>query len=255
MVLNINSDAAVQFTRTLETMHRSALPSAIRGTLNRAAFDVKKVTMPASSQRRFVNRKPNFFKANSSVQMASGFNVPSMRAIVGFVSANANYNNYAVLELEEQEYGGDIDHRTFVPLDSVRTGSSRIAPVRPGNRLRNLRKLVNDDLSNIVESNRGRGMGKGQFVSSAIHVGKGGLIIGNFGKKILYKIEDITREKGKTKIKTRPLYSFEQGRSVHIKETHFMRDASMESAGKMERFFAEEAERQIVRLTTKRGFL
>src|SRR5687767_16018423 len=85
MELNINSDAVVKHTNTLEKMHRSAMPLAIRNTLNSVAFDVKKNTMPASAEREFVTRAPNFFKANSRVEMARGWNVDSMQSVVGFI--------------------------------------------------------------------------------------------------------------------------------------------------------------------------
>ncbi|KKN42121.1 hypothetical protein LCGC14_0716250, partial [marine sediment metagenome] len=74
-ILNVNTDEVVRYSNKLEKLHRSAFPIAIRGTLNNAAFDVKQKTMPVSAEKEFVNRQPNFFKANSKVNMAKGFNV------------------------------------------------------------------------------------------------------------------------------------------------------------------------------------
>lgn len=39
---NVNTEELKAFTKKLETLPRSALPNAIRSTLNGAAFDVKK---------------------------------------------------------------------------------------------------------------------------------------------------------------------------------------------------------------------
>ena len=56
MQLNINSDAVVKFTNTLEKLHKSGLPVAIRESLNNAAFDVKKRTMPKAAGDTFKER-------------------------------------------------------------------------------------------------------------------------------------------------------------------------------------------------------
>jgi hypothetical protein len=64
--------------------------------------------MPVTSHKHFINRKPNFFKANSKVIMAQGYDIKTMRATVGFTPTNAKYNNFAVNELEQQEHSGTI---------------------------------------------------------------------------------------------------------------------------------------------------
>jgi hypothetical protein len=84
---DINTKAVVIFTNKLEKFRKSALPAAIRNTLNSAAFDVKQKTMPVSAEKNFVRRKPNFFKANSKVVMAQGREVKGLKAIVGFTSS------------------------------------------------------------------------------------------------------------------------------------------------------------------------
>lgn len=241
MFLNINSSAVVVFTNKLEKLHRSGLPLAIRGTLNKAAFNVKQVTMPQSADKAFVKRQPNFFKANSRVEMAKGYDVKQMQSMVGFVSENLRgYNNFAVRELEQQEYGGEIDRRTFIPLDEARGGSSTKL-VRPTNRLSAIKGIVN--------SNHGAGSRKARFVRAAFKAGKGGFVIGNFGRKKLVRIERISKSTGKLSLATKALYSFSKGRSVRVNRTGFMKEASLSSAHQMDRFFIQEAKRQIDRLT------
>ena len=251
MFININTSAVVAFTNKLEKMHRSAMPNAIRGTLNRAAFDVKQRTMPLSADRHFEKRSPNFFKANSKVEMATGWTVPSMRSTVGFVSHNLKYNNLAVRELEQQEYGGEIDKRTFVPMDEARRGGNA-TPVRPQNRLREIRgKMQSGSLAGIpnVSAAKGRS-GKEQYVKTAIFAGvRGFMIAGLHGKRSLYRINSIRKVGGKTEIKSTAIYSVKPGRSVKIKtDTHFMREATLKSASRMERFYIEEATRQFAKI-------
>jgi hypothetical protein len=107
--------------------------------------------MLASADKHFEKRSPNFFRANSKVEKATGWDVKSMRATVGFVSHNLKYNNEAVRELEQQEHGGSIDHRTFVPLDDARKGGNP-TPVRPMNRLKSIRSA--GSLSSIPDASK-----------------------------------------------------------------------------------------------------
>jgi hypothetical protein len=250
VILNINSDAAVRHTNRLEKLHRSALPSAIRGTLNKAAFNVKQESMPRSASRAFIQRQPNFFKANSRVESAKGFDIKQMKSVVGFTSDGLKgSNNFAVRDLEQQERGGTIKGRSFIPTNKSR-GGSNTSPVRPGNRLSAINKIVNSNSPQARGKNRHE-----KFVRSAIHAGVGGYVIGNFSKKILWRIDSITKKKVKvrgrysnTKIKATAVYTFEQDRSVRVRETSFMREASLDSARKMDDWYIEEAERQIKKL-------
>lgn len=237
MQLNINTNAAVIFTNKLEKLHRSALPSAIRGTLNKAAFDVKKTTMPAVAGETFKKRQPNFFKANSRVDMAKGFDIASMKATVGFTETNLKgESNFAVKDLEQQERGGNIKKRSFIPMQPARSGGDA-RPVRPVNRLSGIKKIVNSAKMKGVND-------KQKFLHAVADAGVGGFVLGNKNKNVLWRVESI----GKGKIKMKPIYSFKAGRNVNVKGTGFMEKASLESAHKIDDFYVQEAKRQIERL-------
>lgn len=240
--VNIDARAAVVFTNKLEKLHKSALPNAIRNTLNRAAFDVKMNTMPASAEKNFVKRKPNLFKANNKVFMAQGWDVNTMRATVAFTPQSAAYNNFAVRELEEQENSGVIGNRSFVPLPTSRSNNTNSGQVLPSNRLSVIKKIV--DSSN--SSGRSK---KEQFIKAALYAGRGGFVIGNTGSKTLFKITSVKRDGQSTIIKKTPLYSFAKGRSVRItKATHFMRTASFKTSNEIYKFYQQESTRQLNRL-------
>lgn len=237
MKLNINTNEVVKHTNTLEKMHRSALPNAIRTSLNSAAFDVKQVTMPKNADINFVKRQPNFFKANSRVEMAKGFDIGNMKATVGFISTGlkGGATNFAVKDLEQQEHGGTIDRKSFIPLDSAR-GGGKTKAVRPGNRLSTINKIVN--------ANSVQGKSKQQkFRNAAMKAGVGGHVLGNDQKKILWKVEAIGK-----KIKLKALYSFSKNRNIRVGGTGFMHTASIESGNKIEHFYITEAKKQIKRL-------
>ncbi len=234
MLINIDSKELIVFTNKLDKIHRAALPNAIRNTLNSAAFDVKTNTMPESADDTFVNRKPNFFKANSRVETAKGFSIKDMESVVGFTSKNSTSDN-AVDDLEEQEYGGTIEGRSFIPMDTARGGNNS-KPVRPGNRLSKVKNIVN---SNTIAGTNP----KQQFIHAVSKAGKGGYVIGNNTKKTLFRVDDYDPVSKKFKLKA--LFSYSKGRDVKVKETKFMRKASLKTAEKLDDFYIKHAEKQI----------
>lgn len=237
--LNINTNACVVLTNKLEKMHRSALPSAIRGALNNAVYDVKTKTMPDESKSTFVNRQPNFFKANSKFEKASGFNIKQMKATVGFIENNLKGgNNHAVQDLEEQESGGAIDRKSFIPLKAARISGNNNKNIRTNARLSAIKKIVN------ARQVSGKS-GKQKFMHAAMDAGKGGFVLSG---KTLWKIDSFKKLKNKTVLKKTALYSFKKGRKVRVKGTHFMQSASLKSGSKIEAFYILEAQRQIQKL-------
>jgi len=147
-------------------------------------FEVKKTTMPESAKKNFIHRKPTFFKANSKVDPATGFDVSSMKSTVGFVKIAGKGNT--VEDLEEQEGGGDIGGRSFIPLKQARTGNSWNKTVRAKAR-------ISDIKSKIVDSRRAKGKtDEEKFIKSAIHAGVNGWVLGNRengrGNKLLWSV-------------------------------------------------------------------
>jgi len=239
---NVNTDAVVSLTNKLEKLHKSAFPVAVRGTLNSAAFDVKQKSMPAFAFVSFEQRQKNFFKANSKVEMARGFDVKSMESVVGFKSLGGS--NDSVDELEQQERGGVIKSRSFIAIDTGRVSKSHARIVQKKNRI--------STMPNVVDARKAKGKNKRQkFVKSVIHAGVGGLVLSEHkGKEILWRVNSLNRDSN-GKFKLTALYSFKKGRSVNVKATHFMRKASLNSAKLLDDFYIVEAKKQIKRLTGK----
>jgi len=232
MYLNVNTDEMVLFTNRLERLNRSAFPMSVREALNSAAFDVKKVQLIISSEKNFINRQPNFFKANSRVEMAKGWDLSGMVAKVGMIDLGGN--NYAVDDLKQQEHGGKIDSKSFIPLDSARNSNSAKKIVAPRNRL--------SKIKNIVMAAKTEGVSEAQrFLKSVISAGSGGFVLSERG--VLWKIDSMNKKT--------PLYSFKKGRSVNVKPTHFMKEASEASAKKIDDFYILAAEKQFERQLRK----
>lgn len=254
-VLDINSDACVVFANKLEKISRSALPSAIRNTLNTTAFNVKTVTMPKEAKSTFTERKPNFFKANSKVVKASGFNVQSMKATVGFVPLKGD--NKAVDELEQQEHGGTIDNREFIPMKGARQGGSDDKQVKANFRLNAMRgkKVINAEK---VRFKNGKGSQKQKFIRAAFRAKKEGganaFVLGNKwggGKQTLSRIDKVSRGNGTISIKRTPLYTFQPNRKIKVARTNFMKRASLESGLQLDKNFQNAAIFQLKKYMNK----
>lgn len=239
--LNINSDAVVKHTARLERMGKTQLPVAVRSALNSAAFNVKKNTMPAQAKASFIQRKPTFFQANSKVTPAKGLAVKNMQAIVGFVPKSGT--DKSVDDLEQQEHGGDIMGRSFIPLATARTGGSWNKNVKSNLRISDVKKKIVD------ASDAKGGNDKEKFIKSALHAGKGGFVIGtgtnSEGNRTLFHIRSIKRIGKSTVIKSIAVFSVKGGRKVNPGATHFMELASRKSATRMEEYFITAAKKMI----------
>lgn len=237
----------VKFTNKLEKLHRSALPVAVRETLTLAAKEVKTTTMPKEA-KRFKQRKPNFFKANSRYERATGFNIQAMRATVGFVSTGLHNSatNFAVRDLQQQEHGGKISGRDFIAMRQARSGRGN---VRENFRLEQIGK------GRIVRAGGARSK-KQMFIRAAFVAAKTGkLLLGNKdtkGSRTLSLINEIwgsTRRSGLRSsrtllIKRTPLYRVKGNRVVHVKRTHFMQRATKEAALNLNKNFIKQAQKQ-----------
>jgi hypothetical protein len=230
----------------LGTLKRSALPTAVRATLNGAAFRMKKNTLLKEASKAFTQRDKNFFKAFSKVEMAKGWDVDQMVATVGFSERGlVGSNNYAVKNLEQQEDGGKIGGRSFIPMRTARSGNSSSKKVRANYRVSDLRK------KKITEINRRSGSPKQQFIKAAMYAleHEDGLVLGHrtsSGGRTLWKIERITQniKSRKLHIKAIPIYNVRANRSVSVKATNFVEKAAVRAKTVMPKIFQHEAERQ-----------
>ncbi len=253
MQVSIDMNNLRSYAKKLRALSKSAFPIAIRKTLNDAAFNTKLKTIPKKADASFKKRQPNFFKANSKVVPAIGFNVSTMNADVGFFSNNLKgNNNLAVKDLEQQEHGGIIPRKTFIAESGARSGTGLVKPNKRLGNIPNLNSKV------AVSSSKGMVRGKLQnikskkqmFIRAAFMAKKkfNGYVLGNKnnnGSKTLSLITSISSNKsGSIKINRTPLYSINKGRTVKVHYTNFMKRASYESAMDMNKMFIANAQLQ-----------
>jgi hypothetical protein len=242
-------DGVEDYAKRLSRLHKSAIPTVVRNTLNAAAFDVKKNTLPEQSQKAFINRSKNFFKAFSVVDKADGWNIESMQATIGMTSEGlSGKNNYAVEDLEQQEHGGKITNKAFIPMKTARSGRNDEKTVVNYNRMDTFDQLKFTGMSSRI---RGKNTKKQMFIRAAIYAKMKGdsHVLGNTTKKggrTLWRIDSVSTNvrSRRLKIKSTPIYNVKGGRSFKVEGKGFMEKAATDSAKIMPEVFKKEAERQ-----------
>lgn len=257
MKIIINTEA-FEHAKTLEQINRSALPVAIRGTLNDAVYDVKTRSMPKSAEA-FQKRKPNFLKANSKFEKAQGFDVNTMKATVGFYENKLVHasTNFAVKDLEKQEHGGKIDSKAFIPMRAARVSGSGVTKSKY--RRSNIRDFVDaskvksisgHSAPKLLQSVRKQKLIRAAIKASIVY-GSNAYVLGNpnaAGRKTLFKVERFLKIGDKLDIKLTPLFNVRKGRSVEVRATQFMERASFNTRSLIGKFFTAQAQKQFNRL-------
>lgn len=237
---DVNTDAVVVHAAKLESLHKSAFPSAIRNTLNDASFSMKKDGLLVSAKDNFRNlRQPRFFKRYTAVQKASGFNVDKMKSIVGFLKPSNSAARRAIEGLKKHQFGGVIDDGSRY-LKAARISSNYSKRVS--------RRNYYDKSKVITGRSKRRGTRKSKFVARMYRSKKENkpffmnAMRGNF----LAKTTSFRKTKnGDLKIKTKFLMMSRNKTPVTIKRNRFVSKAARREAMKMESYFRKNAEFQI----------
>lgn len=269
MIFNINTDGVVRAVNKLEKLHRSALPVSVRQTLNDAAFYTKQKSMPAVTQAIFKKRQPNFFKANSRVEMAQGFKITTMKSQMGFYEnkLQKQATNYAVKDLEQREYGGRINKKTFIAQKGARGGRGLVRKEFIMDEIKPNTVIMSRRMSKSKQGKSIKVSKKQAFIRAAIKAkelhGNKAYVLGNTnskGNKTLSLIKNLRLTKGKytfagkgggqihsiskISIERLPLYSYRKGRFFTVKQSNFMKRASHEANLHIEAFFIKRAQAQ-----------
>lgn len=235
----IDSTEFVAMTAKLERVSSKALPFAVRETLNKTALDVKKNSLEKSANKHFTRRQKNFFKASSSVNFAKGTDIDRMFSEVGFRAPSNSKNAGAVDNLEQQEKGGTIDNRELLPTRFSRISKSANRMVQSRNRLKNgSMKIVKSDSMNGKTKNK-------KFVQAILKAQKGGYV--ETDKSIL-RVDSVKKLKsGRLKFKLSTIYLKNPSKTINVKATNFMEEASLESFKKTPKIYKKEVKKQLDR--------
>jgi len=242
MILDVNNKEVIKLTAKLERMHRSAFPSAVRNTLNDAAFETRNLLPTVGAKKFKYQRNKSFLKTFSTVDKAKGFNMRTMGATVGI---DAKRDKVLAENLESQEFGGSVKGKKIVPHDDSRTGKSKGKRVSEPN-WKN--KVKAHNANSAYRSHRGNRRTK--FVAAAVSTAASGrtrmkLDFGNRG--MIYEIKNVRSNirKRKVNFKIKKLYVVRNNKTASLSEkVPFMRSSATAASKKMEGFYKKNAEFQ-----------
>jgi len=244
---DVNNDAAIAYTTKLLSLHKSAFPVAVRATLNDAAFDMKKNTLPDSFRSHFVIRAPTFIKRFTSVQKANGFDVDTMSSAIGFVDQGEQKVDAAIRGIEDNEVGGKVT-TGLAYLPGSRVGGSADRAVTRKNRFSKDNIIEIQNIYNITSRQR-VGTTKSRFVASAIMAAKTGKFIKlrKDGRNYYIKVSKVSINKGKVDFTSKIVYASRNSSNKSIKATHFVEHAAGDTIKKMSDFYKKNAEKQFTK--------
>lgn len=234
---NVNTDAIIHLTAKLERLNKYAFPSAVRSTLNDAAFEMKKRNIVESAQKNMTVRNKTFFRKFTGVKRANGKIINSMFSEVGFINTDANpiKGKKAIEGMESNEVGGS-DATGSMYMKKARTANS-------ANRL--VRKKARFDKSNLA---KGRVRNK-KSASNTMNM------ISSFQEKkptfvktkkgtFLVQVEDVKYNMGTKKNEFKLIFLMRSRKKnvAKAKATHFNKEAAVRTSKQIEMFYTKNAE-------------
>jgi hypothetical protein len=244
-MITIDTREIFKLAAKLQGLHRAAFPNAVRFTLNDLAFDVKKATLfTALHETSMVIRSESFFKKYSGVEKATGWDVSKMQSQVGMIPSGGATK--AVSRLEQQEEGGSLGDRNYVPAEQARTGSTRRGKVRRSNYMNKLSLRGNipyGEKQRLIRAVTGSQVSSGGS-------GKGNVIL--YGT-VLYEIQGFKRIRKTDTIKLhlKKLYTYKPDRTIQIKPQRFMEHAALKTGPKLQEIFNKNAEYQFKKFANR----
>lgn len=223
---DVNTNANIILTAKLERLNRSAFPSAVRSTLNDAAFEHKKVNLPLSAKANMNVKNPTFFRKYTGVKRASGFNVSSMYSEAGFSPSNEIKAKKALEGMEKNEVGGTDDE------GGMYIGKSRGAKglVKRNFRFDKSKVLKVNSKSNVARMYASAKAKKQVFINTS----KG---------RFLVQAKTFNRGVGggSPDIKVDFLMRHRKKHVAKAKATHFVKEAAIKTSKQLESFYYKNA--------------
>lgn len=239
---NVNTDASIILTAKLERMQKSAMPSAIRSTLNDGAFAMKKKEILVSAKRNMKVRNSSFFKKFTGVNRATGFDVDSMRSEVGFINTDPNpiKGKKAIEGMESNEVGG-----------SDNTGSMYLGKARGQNSLkRRVRVDKRYDRKKLAQGHNKRintrgGKSNVMALMAGYNEQKPVFIRGKSGIGYVVEVKAVfNMATGKRDFKLDFLMRSRKKNPAKAKATHFNKEAAINTSKQMDKFYLKNATHQ-----------
>lgn len=229
-----------ELTKKLNNISKSALPIAVRNTLNNAAFDDKKNSLQKSARKNFPGMKsPQFFKTFSRVEKATGLDIKKMQSVMGITDLGKRSARNAVENLKKQEFGGIIED-----------GFSYLKEARGGKLSGKVRRENYYDKGSVIsgrsKAGRNKGTNKSKFVARAFRAKKWNrpMFFNSMRGNFLVKVSVAKKTKKGIKLKFKFLMKERASKPSKIKGTSFIKEAAQDTSKKIPALFQVEAEKQ-----------
>lgn len=238
-VFDVNTDASIQLTAKLERLNKSAFPSAVRNTLNNAAFEMKK-QIPITASKKFITRQKSFFKRMSVVDKANGWNVNKMKSITGIDGRDKKLAK----NLEAQEFGGIVMGNKLVPHDDSRVSRSNRKRVSSKNFLN---KVQAHNATKAFKAHKGTRNSK--FVAAVMSTAKSGkkyMMLKSKNRGIVYQVTGLSQnlKSKKLRFKLKKLYIFRSKNTNRVKSNNYIKDSSVMIQKQIPNYYKKNAEFQ-----------
>jgi len=248
MRINVDDKAIKSLTVNLRAINRTALPVAIRDTLNDAAFDDKKNSLHTSARRNFPGLKqPQFFKTFSRVNKATGYNINTMKSEIGMMDLGKPSARRAIENMDKQEIGGIVND-----------GFSYLKASRGGKENGKVRRENYYDKGKVIsgrsKTKRGRGTKKSKFIARVFRAKKENkpMFFDSMRGNFLVKVKRVSKKgRDKVSIDFKLLMKDRATTPARIKGTHFAEEAAKMSQKKIPDFYLKNAEKQFKRALKK----
>ena len=237
--LDVNTDASIELTAKLEKLNKSAFPSAVRNTLNKAALNMKQKGILISAKENFSHvRSPYFFKKFTLVNKASGFDVQRMQSVVGFSDASNPSVRRVVEGLKKHEFGGMIDDGMRY-LKASRTSTNYSKTVQRRNYYKK---------GNVITGRSGRkGTRKSKFVARMFRSKQENkpFFMNSMRGNFLVRTVSISKSRdGKINAKLKFLMMSRSKTPVRISRNKFITKAGQKEAEMIPQYYFENAQYQ-----------
>lgn len=230
--LDVNTNANIILTAKLERLNKSAFPSAVRSTLNDAAFEHKRVNLPLSAKANMDVKNPSFFRKYTGVKRAAGFNVSSMYAEAGFSPSNEIKAKKALEGMQKNEIGGSDDD------GGMYIGKSRTSR---GLVKKNARFKNSNVARGYKNAKRGGKSNMQRLVASKLEDKP--VFINTKNGRFLVKVRSIAsgRKDKKVDIKLDFLMRHRKQHVARTKPTHFVKEAAIKTSKQIDGFYSKNA--------------
>jgi len=242
--VDVDSSAMAEYSQKMRKINRTALPVAIRNTLNGAAFLDKKTNFPGSASRNFPNGKnKTFFKRYTGVKKAVGYDVNKMVSEMGMMDMGNKSVRTALENMRKQEAGGIID-----------TGFSYLKEARGGKEHGKVRTANYYDKSKVIsgrsKAGRNKGTNKSKFVARAFRAKKEKkpMFFNSMKGNFLVSVKKIKKNGRDTvEIDFKLLMKERKDKPAKIKATNFVLEAAILTQKEIPKLYLIEGEKQIKR--------